>query len=408
MLCRSATAVAASIVARSAARSTAVRCGSTAATGPSKRTALYDFHVAKGGKMVPFAGWDMPVQYSDLGIIASHHHTRENASLFDVSHMLQFRLHGAQRVQFLESLVVADVAGLAETAATLSVFTNEKGGIIDDTVISNAGQTLYVVSNAGCADKDLAHLNAQLARFNAEKKADVRLQIVETALLALQGPKAAAALQALVPSKDLSKLPFMHGVDGVTVDGVANCRVTRCGYTGEDGFEISIPNQHAVQIAEKLLTNPAVKLAGLGPRDSLRTEAGLCLYGNDIDETTTPVEAALKWTIAKRRREQGGFLGDKVILQQLKDGVSRTRIGLVADVGPAARQHSKILTADGEVIGEVTSGCPSPSAQKNVAIGYVPPAFSKNGTALQVEVRGKKYPAVVSKMPFVPTRYYKP
>lgn len=305
----------------------------------------------------------------------------------------------------MERLVVGDIGGLKDGAGTLSVFTNEKGGIIDDTVITNAGKYLYVVSNAGCADKDLAHLNAHINEFSA-KGGDAQLEVLSTfALVALQGPKAAAALQPLV-KLDLSKLLFMHSTEA-TVNGVEGCRITRCGYTGEDGFEISIPEKHAVSVVNSLLTNPAVALAGLGARDTLRTEAGLCLYGNDIDETTTPVEANLKWTIGKRRREEGNFLGAATILEQLKSGVTRSRVGFISEGAPA-RQHAKILSVDGAEIGEITSGCPSPSLKQNISIGYVPPEFSKVGTKVQVVVRKSAYPAVVSKMPFVPTRYYKP
>ncbi|KAF0036811.1 hypothetical protein F2P81_012123 [Scophthalmus maximus] len=292
-----------------------------------KKTPLFDFHREHGGKMVGFAGWSMPVQYKDSHI-ASHMHTREHSSIFDVSHMLQTKVHGKDRVKFMESLVVADIAELKDNQGTLSLFTNEKGGIMDDLIVTRTDQGyLYVVSNAGCADKDSAHM------------------------------------------------------------------------------KISVPQSRVVELTEKLLANSEVKLAGLGARDSLRLEAGLCLYGNDIDEATTPVEATLVWTIGKRRRQTKDFPGANIIVPQIKAKTARKRVGLVS-TGPPVRQHTPILSPDGKVIGEVTSGCPSPCLKKNVAMGYVDAAFAKNGTSIQVEVRKKAVPATVSKMPFVPTNYY--
>ncbi|KAL7884764.1 hypothetical protein AOLI_G00075340 [Acnodon oligacanthus] len=367
-----------------------------------KRTPLYEFHRAQGGKMVEFAGWSMPVQYKDSHI-ASHLHTRQHCSIFDVSHMLQTKVYGKDRVKFVESLIVGDIEELKDNQGTLSLFTNTKGGIMDDLIVTKTDKEyLYMVSNAGCADKDSAHLQAKLQEFKAAGH-DVDLEYMEESLIALQGPSMAQVLQEGV-CDDLSKLTFMTSVL-TPVFGIQGCRVTRCGYTGEDGVEISVPRESVVALTERLLVNSEVKLAGLGARDSLRLEAGLCLYGNDIDETTTPVEASLVWTIGKRRRQVRDFPGADIILPQIKAKTPRKRVGLISN-GPPVRQHTPILSTDGRIIGEVTSGCPSPCLKQNVAMGYVETSFSKVGTPIQVEVRKKMIPAVVSKMPFVPTNYY--
>lgn len=352
--------------------------------------------------MVEFAGWSMPVQYKDSHI-SSHLHTRQHCSLFDVSHMLQSKVTGKDCVKFIESLIVGDVAELKDNQGTLSLFTNDKGGIMDDLIVTrtSAGY-LYIVSNAGCADKDSAHMKEQLAEFKAAGN-DANLEFLEAGLMALQGTSATRVLQEGV-SDDLHKLPFMLSAV-MTVFGIQGCRVTRCGYTGEDGFEISVPIQHTVELAEALLKNSEVKLAGLGARDSLRLEAGLCLYGNDIDETTTPVEASLLWTIGKRRRAAADFPGAAIVLRQIKEKTKRKRVGLMSS-GPPVRQHTPILNLDGKVIGEVTSGCPSPCLKQNIAMGYVDTEYGKLGTPIKVEVRKKIVDAVVTKMPFVPTKYY--
>ncbi|XP_053455839.1 aminomethyltransferase, mitochondrial isoform X2 [Nycticebus coucang] len=340
-----------------------------------RRTPLYDFHLAHGGKMVAFAGWSLPVQYQDSHV-DSHLHTRQHCSLFDVSHMLQ---------------------------GTLSLFTNEAGGILDDLIVTNASEGhLYVVSNAGCRNKDLALMQEKVKELQ-NRGSDVALEVVDNALLALQGPTAAQVLQAGV-ADDLKKLPFMTSAV-MEVFGVSGCRVTRCGYTGEDGVEISVPAVGVIHLATALLENPEVKLAGLAARDSLRLEAGLCLYGKDIDEHTTPVEGSLSWTLGKRRRAAMDFPGAKAIIPQLKGKVQRRRVGLVCEGAPM-REHSPILSMEGAVIGTVTSGCPSPCLKKNVAMGYVPYEYSRPGTQLLVEVRRKQQMVVVSKMPFVPTNYY--
>jgi len=367
-----------------------------------QQTCLYNFHVKNGGKMVPFAGWSMPVQYNDLGIIQSHHHTRNNASLFDVSHMLQFKIHGKDRVKCLEELVVADIAAMPANSGGLSLFMNDQGGIRDDCIINNVGDHLYVVSNAGCAHKIRPLVEAHIA--NRRSELDVALEFLEeNSLLAVQGPKAAESLQHGV-TIDLSQLKFMNG-QTTDVFGVAGCRVTRCGYTGEDGFEISIPSAKIEHVAESLLSQGDVKLAGLGARDTLRLEAGLCLYGNDIDEDTTPVEATLLWTVGKRRRAAADFPGASIVKAHIKNKPSRKRVGLIS-TGPPARGHTPVLDSDSNAVGEVTSGCPSPSVQKNIAMAYVPLALSKIGTKLKLKRGKKETECEVVKMPFHPTNYY--
>lgn len=369
-----------------------------------KKTVLYDFHLEQGGKMVPFAGWSMPIQYKD-SIMESTKWCRSNASIFDVSHMCGLTLKGKDAIPFLHKLVVGDVLAMADGTGSLSVFTNEKGGIIDDTVITKVSPTeIYLVVNAGCREKDLAHIGKHLDAFKAQG-GDISMEVHDDrSLLALQGPKAASVLQPLT-SVDLSKLYF-SGFVKVDVGG-APCFVTRTGYTGEDGFEISIPSTSALDLTKKLLRDgSSVRMCGLGPRDSLRLEAGLCLYGNDLNEDITPIEAGLTWTIAKSRREACDFLGGEVIKKQLADGVAIRRVGLVSSGAPA-RQHSEILTPDGTRVGEVSSGAFSPNLGKNVAMGYVDKAHAKAGTPLKVVVRGKQNDATVTKMPFVPTHYFK-
>lgn len=357
--------------------------------------------------MVDFAGYSMPVQYSHMGALASHQHTRSKCSLFDVSHMLQTRVWGADRVAFMESLTVADVETMKTNTGSLTVFTTQDGGIIDDLIVSNAGDHLYVVSNAGCRHKDIPLMVAREQEMKAQGK-DVTLEFIEDrGLVALQGPTMMQCLQPLT-STDLTQLSFMTSVL-TDVAGVGDCRVTRCGYTGEDGVEISVPQDRAVHLVETILGSggdPA--LAGLGARDSLRLEAGLCLYGNDIDESTTPVEAALAWLIPKTRRARGGYPGAEVITRQLREGVSRKRVGLVSHGAPARSGAGILDTETGDKVGEVTSGCPSPTlgAGTNVAMGYVSTPLAKLGKKLQLNVRNKKFEAVVTKMPFVPSNYY--
>ncbi|KAJ1891162.1 hypothetical protein LPJ66_007071 [Kickxella alabastrina] len=372
--------------------------------GATQRTALYDLHKKNGAKFAPFAGWDMPLMYADQGALDSHLHTRKHASIFDVSHMLQTRIIGKDRNRFLEHLVVADLQELPVGGSTLSLFTNEKGGIEDDTIITQHKDSLYVVSNAGCADKDLAHM-LKHAKLFQDKGGDVEVRKIEDhSLIALQGPSSQRALEQ-VSGANLSQMPFMTG-QFIDIKGV-QCHIARSGYTGEDGFELSIPTGEVVAVTEALMANPEVKLAGLAARDSLRLEAGLCLYGSDIDSTTTPMEANLVWTIGKRRRAEGGFIGADIILDQIaKKGGDRRRVGLIVEGAPA-RAHSKVLSVDGEEIGEITSGVPSPSLGKNIAMAYVRKGFNKKDTELKVKVRNRIQDAKVVKMPFVPAGYYK-
>ncbi|KAJ2161671.1 hypothetical protein GGF46_001264 [Coemansia sp. RSA 552] len=383
----------------------AVHAARRMSTAPAaRRTVLYDLHKQHGARFGPFAGWDMPLVYADQGALDSHLHTRKHASIFDVSHMLQTRVVGRDRHRFLEHLVTGDLAELPVGGSTLSLFTNENGGIEDDTIITQQADSLYVVSNAGCADKDLAHMQRHAKAFQ-DKGADVDVrQITDHALIALQGPASQRALEQ-VAGIDLAQMAFMTG-QMVDIGGVP-CHVARSGYTGEDGFELSIPSGEAVQITQRLLANPEVRLAGLGARDSLRLEAGLCLYGSDIDATTTPIEAGLVWTVGKRRRAEGGFIGADVILDQIaKKSGARRRVGLVVKGAPA-RAHAKVLSPEGEVIGEVTSGVPAPSLQQNIAMAYVRKGLHKRGTELKVQVRNRVQDAQVVRMPFVPANYHK-
>ncbi|KAF3453199.1 hypothetical protein FNV43_RR03638 [Rhamnella rubrinervis] len=373
-----------------------------------KKTALYDFHVANGGKMVPFAGWSMPIQYKD-SIMDSTLNCRENGGLFDVSHMCGLSLKGKGSVAFLEKLVIADVAGLPPGTGTLTVFTNEKGGAIDDSVITKVKDDhIYLVVNAGCRDKDLAHIEEHMKAFKA-KGGDVSWHIHdERSLLALQGPLAAPSLQHLT-KEDLSKIYFGEFNIGYQWGTLLSHKDWCFRYTGEDGFEISVPSEHALDLAKAILekSEGKVRLTGLGARDSLRLEAGLCLYGNDMEQHTTPVEAGLTWAIGKRRRAEGGFLGAEVILKQLADGPSIRRVGFFSS-GPPPRSHSEIQDEKGANIGEVTSGGFSPCLKKNIAMGYVKSGLHKAGTKVKIVIRGKANDGVVTKMPFVPTKYFKP
>uniref|UniRef100_UPI003590256C aminomethyltransferase, mitochondrial-like n=1 Tax=Myxine glutinosa TaxID=7769 RepID=UPI003590256C len=367
-----------------------------------KKTPLYDFHIEHGGKMVDFAGWSLPVLYTD-SLITSHLHTRSKCSLFDVSHMLQTNVTGKDRVKFVESLTVADIAGLKDNQGTLSLLTTDSGGIIDDLIVTKtADSSLYIVSNAGCMQKDLAHIEERLKAFQGAHY-DAHIEVMDHALLALQGPAMVKVLQPGL-NGNLSDLPFMCSIV-TSVFGIPDCRITRCGYTGEDGVEISVEQTSSVQLAELLLNNADVHLAGLGARDSLRLEAGLCLYGNDISEETTPVEAGLTWTIGKRRRQAADFPGASVILKQIANKPARRRLGLVS-TGAPARQHTAILNQKQEPLGEVTSGCPSPCLKKNIAMGYLPTGCAKAGTPVLLEVRKKLVEAVITKMPFVPNNYF--
>lgn len=383
-----------------------------------KRTPLYDLHVKNGGKMVPFAGFSMPLDYANESISSSHLQVRASGGLFDVSHMLQSIISGANRVKLMESISVGDVANLPAGSSLLSLITNENGGIEDDCIITNAGDYIYLVTNAGCIDKDKRILEEAKDRVK-----NVNIEYIQSshALIAVQGPKVASILEKAIKSYNLTDQRFMTSRES-EVAGVKGCRVTRCGYTGEDGFEISVPSTDASKLVDFFLntgddSGNKIKLVGLGARDTLRLEAGLCLYGNDIDSTTSPVEAALAWTIGKRRRtvtpgDQSNvkFPGHETIMKQLAEPtqLTRKRIGLVAvSSGPSARNGGQLVNEKGEPVGTVTSGCPSPSlGGQNIAMAYVKPGHAKLKTPVTAMIRGKGFEFKVSKMPFVPSQYY--
>jgi aminomethyltransferase len=367
-----------------------------AAAVPLERTPLYDFHRELGARMVPFAGYDMPVRYP-TGILAEHLHTRTKAGLFDVSHMGQIRLLGPHSIAAIEALIPGDLQILAPMRMRYTLFLNEAGGILDDLMATRLPEGLFLVVNAARKEADLVHLRNRLGSgAHLEPLAD-------RALLALQGPAAAAVLSRLVDG--VARLGFMTAAE-VAIDG-RPCLVTRSGYTGEDGFEISLPADDAESLARRLVAEPEVLPIGLGARDSLRLEAGLCLYGHDIDETTTPIEADLAWTIGKRRRAEGGFAGAAPVLRQLAEGASRKRVGLRPDGRAPAREGTEIADTAGNRIGHVTSGGFGPSAAGPVAMGYVDRTHAAEGTALELLVRGLPRPARVARLPFVPTRYYR-
>ena len=367
---------------------------------PLARTPLYGLHVELGAKIVPFAGYAMPVQYPS-GILKEHNHTRHQAGLFDVSHMGQVRLSGADAAAALETLVPVDIVDLPAGNQRYALFTNDQGGILDDLMVANSGDSLFVVVNAACKQQDIAHLKTHLSgRCQIEELAD-------RGLLALQGPAAGAVMARLAP--ETAKMTFMdHGQ--VTLVGVP-CLISRSGYTGEDGFEISAPADSTEELARLLLAQPEVAPIGLGARDSLRLEAGLCLYGHDIDATTTPVEASLLWALSKSRRRAGarpgGYPGAEVIFRQIADGVARQRVGLLPQGKMPVRDGAEVVDESGRVVGKVTSGGFGPTLGGPVAMGYVEAALTPIGTRLSAVVRGKPVPVEVAKTPFVPQRYYR-
>jgi aminomethyltransferase len=375
--------------------------------------------------MVPFGGFHMPVQYSSLSVSSSHHFTRSHCSLFDVSHMVQHKFSGPGSNAFLERITPASIAGLDIHKSGLSTLLWPiTGGIVDDTIVTRLGpESFYVVTNAGCREKDLPYFKEQLDEFRKEGRKEVKWEVLEGwGLIALQGPLSEEILTSVLvtPSEaDLNGLFFgqskyirLRLLNGQPSSPLL---ISRGGYTGEDGFEISIPPGETVSVTESLLqtaTPEKLQLAGLGARDSLRLEAGMCLYGHDLDDTTTPVEAALSWVIGKDRRQTGGFHGSEVILSQLVPkskggaGVSRRRIGLLVEGAPA-REGAEIVDEKGEKVGVVTSGCPSPTLGKNIAMGYIKDGLHKSGTKVGVVIRGKRRNAEVTKMPFVPSKYWK-
>jgi len=375
----------------------------SAPAAPLLTTPLNALHLELGARMVPFAGYSMPVQYP-AGLMAEHLHTRQAAGLFDVSHMGQLKLVGPDAAAAFETLVPVDVAGLPEGKQRYGLLLNDEGGIIDDLMFFNqGGDTLFVIVNGACKAGDIAHIQARIGG---------RCQVVpmpDHGLLALQGPQAATALARLVPG--VEKLVFMSG-GGFAWNGV-ELFITRSGYTGEDGFEISVPGAQAEALARALLAQPEVKPIGLGARNSLRLEAGLCLYGNDIDATTTPPEGALNWAIQKVRRtggaRAGGFPGADKVLAQIDDPalLTRKRVGLIAKERVPVREPAVLENMDGQAIGQVTSGLLSPTLNQPIALAYVQPDYAAPGTEVFAMVRGKPVPMVVAPTPFVPTRYYR-
>lgn len=362
-----------------------------------QRTSLYDLHLELGAKIVPFAGYEMPVQYP-LGVMKEHLHTRAKAGLFDVSHMGQAKLTAreADAAALFERLVPGGIASLKEGRIRYTQFTDEAGGILDDLMATRFGNTLWLVVNAACKEADFAHINAAL-----DGAAD--LEIAARALIALQGPAAEDVLATLMPV--CRDLVFMQAV--WTEWQGADVLISRCGYTGEDGFEISIDNAHAAALARALLAHDDVAPIGLGARDSLRLESGLCLYGHDIDTTTTPAEADLLWSVPKRRREAADFPGADIVLAQIAEGVGKKRVGIVPEGRAPAREGTEIQNLTGETIGTVTSGGFGPSFGGPIAMGYVHGAQSATDTQIQLIVRGKPMPARIAAMPFVPQNYRK-
>jgi aminomethyltransferase len=361
---------------------------------PLKATPLDAWHRAHGARMVEFAGYAMPVQYQ--GVLAEHHHCRSQAALFDVSHMGQATLTGATAAAALERLVPGDMLGLKPGRQRYTLLTNEAGGIIDDLMVANLGrERLFLVVNASRKDTDFTHIATDLP-------AGVQLHLHEDrALLALQGPAASTVIARL--GQEAAAQPFM-GIAEVPLAGIP-CLVSRSGYTGEDGFEISVPAEHAAALADKLTAESEVAPAGLGARDSLRLEAGLCLYGNDIDELTTPVEADLNWVIGKRRRAAWDFPGAAAIRDQFEHGAHRHRVGIRPDGRAPARALTDIVAGDGTAAGTITSGGFSPTLTAPIAMGYVRKDLSAEGTPVHLIVRGKPLPARVVPLPFVPHRY---
>ena len=368
-----------------------------------KRTVFYDLHVALGARMVPFAGYAMPVQYP-MGVLKEHLHTRANAGLFDVSHMGQVILRPKAGMAVLclglEALMPVDVAGLPQGRQRYGMFTNDAGGILDDLMFANRGDHLFVVVNAACKEADVAHMRAHLSDV-----AEVEF-LQDRALIALQGPRAEGALAALVPAvaamrfMDVAVLPWQG----------TELWVSRSGYTGEDGYEISVPEGRAVALAEALLLQPGVAPVGLGARDSLRLEAGMCLYGHDIDTTTSPVEANLTWAIQKARKaggaREGGFPGAARILRELAHGPARRRVGLRPEGRAPMRDGVVLLDAaeGGAPIGVICSGGYGPSIEGPMAMAYLPANLSE-GSVVFGDLRGKRLPAAIAAMPFQPTRY---
>jgi len=373
---------------------------SSMAVSPSEElliTPLHDLHLETGARMVPFAGYSMPVQFE--GVKAEHMHTRSSAGLFDVSHMGQILVEGPEAVQQLEKLIPADLQDLPINKQRYGVLTNTSGGILDDLMICRWDEQLfYLVVNAACKATDLAWLEANL------EGVDITV-LEDRALLALQGPASEEIMAAL--AADVSSLSFMQGTQASILD--AQCYITRSGYTGEDGFEISIPADKANDLARALLANYDIKPVGLGARDTLRLEAGLCLYGHDINSETTPISAGLEWSISKARRtggaRQGGFPGADIILEQMEKGTKQKRAGLKGEGKAPVREGAELVNCEGQPVGSVTSGGFAPSLNGPVAMGYVDSPLAEPGTSLLAMVRGKPLPVTVTPLPFIQTGY---
>lgn len=373
------------------------------------RTALFDYHKSQNAKMVPFEGFEMPVQYT--GITDEHFSCRNKAAIFDVSHMGQVRVYGKDRKDFIENLCVADLKEVKLNSGALTVFTNDKGGIIDDSIVTNMDGYLSIVFNAGRKLIDLKNLTDFKNKYFVGK--DITIEhLTDRSLIALQGPLAASILQEQVTG-NLSNLNFMEQAKMEIPKLNEVAYIMRCGYTGEDGFEISVTNEKALALVELLYSSnnkqQGVKLAGLGCRDTLRLEAGLCLYGHDLNESITPVQASLKWLIGKRRKVEGKFKGFEVINKQLKGEIpiGKVRAGFLFEEGPPAREGSIISDFKGKEIGKVCSGTHAPSLKKNIGMAYIEPSHTKIGEKLLVKVRNKDYPMTISKMPFVKSNYFR-
>ena len=363
-------------------------------------TPLASLHREAGARMVPFAGYSMPLQYP-CGILAEHHHCRHSAALFDVSHMGQISVRGAKAAQALESLLPVDIEGLRVGQQRYAFFTDSKGGILDDLIITRRPDDYLLVVNASRQEADLHHLQTHLAHLCTIQA------LADWALLALQGPFAATVLSQL--NAQASKAIFMTGAS-MPLLGM-ECFVTRSGYTGEDGFEISVPRDHAETLARALLSFSEVQLVGLGARDTLRLEAGLCLYGHDINHQTTPIEAGLGWAIQKVRRpggsRAGGYPGADILESQFREGPRLKRVGLIGLERLPVREGSSLLSQEGQVLGHVTSGTLAPSMGQAIAMAYIPSDNAKPGQSLWAQVRGKNYPMHVTELPFVPHRYHR-
>lgn len=359
----------------------------------AKQTQLYDLHVELGGKMVEFAGWSLPIQYPS-GLMTEHKQCREKAALFDVSHMGQVELRGENAAEKLEALVPASLTTLAEGRARYTFFTNDDGGIMDDLIVSNAGDHLFVVVNASMRDQDIPHMRNNLADVEVN-------EIHDRSLIAIQGPAAERVVSLHCP--EAAELKFMQTTTANILG--SQCRISRLGYTGEDGYEISIPDAAAEKITRAFLSHEDCEPAGLGARDSLRLESGLCLYGNDIDNSTSPVEASLVWAIQKRRREEGGFPGAERILAELESGTSRKLVGIKPDGRAPARAGVEVHSPEGEAIGIITSGGFGPTVNGPVAMGYVSTEHSEPGCKLDLIIRGKPHPAEVVLLPFIKQNY---